>query len=88
MDAMNLDIYGTERVRRTGRGSARAYPLRWAECSGRGSTRLDLSFHLERSVRFYRAIGLPFPAGDTLIAGAGLPLSTTQQSAVVAYRLG
>jgi outer membrane protein assembly factor BamB len=27
-------------------------------------------------------------AGDTLIAGAGLPLSTTQQPAVVAYRLG
>ena len=26
--------------------------------------------------------------GDTLIAGAGLPLSTTQQPAVVAYRLG
>ncbi|HEV3103467.1 MAG TPA: PQQ-binding-like beta-propeller repeat protein [Candidatus Dormibacteraeota bacterium] len=27
-------------------------------------------------------------AGDTLIAGAGLPLSTTQQPAVMAYRLG
>jgi outer membrane protein assembly factor BamB len=27
-------------------------------------------------------------AGDTLIAGAGLPLSTTQAPAVVAYRLG
>ena len=27
-------------------------------------------------------------AGDTLIAGAGLPLSTTQQPAIVAYRLG
>lgn len=27
-------------------------------------------------------------AGDTLIAGAGLPLSATQQPAVVAYRLG
>ena len=27
-------------------------------------------------------------AGDTLIVGAGLPLSTTQQPAVVAYRLG
>jgi outer membrane protein assembly factor BamB len=27
-------------------------------------------------------------AGDTLIAGAGLPLTTTQQPAVVAYRLG
>ena len=26
--------------------------------------------------------------GDTLIVGAGLPLSTTQQPAVVAYRLG
>ena len=27
-------------------------------------------------------------AGDTLVAGAGLPLSATQQPAVVAYRLG
>ena len=26
-------------------------------------------------------------AGDTLIAGAGIPLSTTQQPAVIAYRL-